>query len=168
MRPIDVIVSHGPSGSSRLQGRFILGGASHLDAFSGYLRLPSLPGVAAGATAGTRAGSSTRSSRTRVHAPQSSNAHSGYRPNCLTHVRPPFLVAWTIPSSFACNEGDWRVSRRHHRRLSPFRISLYGGKETVWTDSTITCARIVASTITSLPSVLPFGAVRRSRRASPI
>ena len=65
-------------------GGFILGGASHLDAFSGYLRLPSLPGVAAGATAGTRAGSSTRSSRTRVHAPQSSNAHSGYRPNCLT------------------------------------------------------------------------------------
>ena len=65
-------------------GEFILGGASHLDAFSGYRRLPSLPGVAAGATAGTRAGSPTRSSRTRVRTPQSSNAHDGYRPNCLT------------------------------------------------------------------------------------
>src|SRR5438045_8405468 len=69
---------------ARLQGRFILGAASHLDAFSGYLRLPSLPGAAVGTTAGTRAGNPTRSSRTRVRAPQSSNAHSGYRPNCLT------------------------------------------------------------------------------------
>src|SRR6476469_5635686 len=49
------MVSPGPSGSSRLQGRFILGAASHLDAFSGYLRLPSLPGAAVGTTAGTRA-----------------------------------------------------------------------------------------------------------------
>ncbi len=65
-------------------GEFILGGASHLDAFSGYPRLPSLPGVAPGGTAGTRAGSPTRSSRTRVRAPQLSNAHDGYRPNCLT------------------------------------------------------------------------------------
>src|SRR6266545_1184186 len=71
-------------GAQRLQGGFILGEASHLDAFSGYLRLPSLPGVAVGTTAGTRAGSSTRSSRTRVHTPQTSNAHDGYRPNCLT------------------------------------------------------------------------------------
>src|SRR5512141_313399 len=84
VRPLDGMVSPGPSGSSRLQGGFILGEASHLDAFSGYLRLPSLPGVAVGTTAGTRAGSSTRSSRTRVHAPQTSNAHDGYRPNCLT------------------------------------------------------------------------------------
>ena len=68
----------------KLPGVFILGGASHLDAFSGYPRLPSLPGVAAGATAGTRAGSPTRSSRTRVRAPQHSTAHDGYRPNCLT------------------------------------------------------------------------------------
>ena len=65
-------------------GVFILGRASHLDAFSGYPYLPSLPGVAAGATAGTRAGSPTRSSRTRVRTPQHSNAHDGYRPNCLT------------------------------------------------------------------------------------
>src|SRR5664279_999399 len=68
----------------KLPGVFILGGASHLDAFSGYPRLPSLPGVAACATAGTRAGSPTRSSRTRVRAPQHSTAHDGYRPNCLT------------------------------------------------------------------------------------
>ena len=73
-----------PRGYPRTQGRFILGGASHLDAFSGYLRLPSLPGGAPGGTAGTRAGSPTRSSRTRVRTPQSSNAHDGYRPNCLT------------------------------------------------------------------------------------
>ena len=65
-------------------GEFILGGASHLDAFSGYRHLPSLPGAAPGGTAGTRAGSPTRSSRTRVRTPQFSNAHDGYRPNCLT------------------------------------------------------------------------------------
>jgi hypothetical protein len=73
----------------KLPGVFILGGASHLDAFSGYPRLPSLPGVAAGATAGTRAGSPTRSSRTRVRAPQHSTAHDGYRPNCLTTFSSP-------------------------------------------------------------------------------
>ena len=71
-------------GFPRGRGGFILGGASHLDAFSGYRRLPSLPGGAPGGTAGTRAGSPTRSSRTRVRTPQSSNAHDGYRPNCLT------------------------------------------------------------------------------------
>src|SRR6266550_4808522 len=65
-------------------GGFILGRASHLDAFSGYHSRPSLPGAAAGATAGTRAGRPTRSSRTRVRPPQPSNAHDGYRPNCLT------------------------------------------------------------------------------------
>src|SRR5919108_2523660 len=65
-------------------GGFILGGASHLDAFSGYPRLPSLPGAALGRAAGTRAGSPTRSSRTGVRAPQPSDARDGYRPNCLT------------------------------------------------------------------------------------
>ena len=65
-------------------GEFILGRASHLDAFSGYHSRPSLPGVALGRTTGTRAGRPTRSSRTRVRTPQHSNAHSGYRPNCLT------------------------------------------------------------------------------------
>ena len=65
-------------------GTFILGRASHLDAFSGYHSRPSLPGGALGRTTGTRAGRPTRSSRTRVRSPQLSNAHDGYRPNCLT------------------------------------------------------------------------------------
>ena len=68
----------------KASGEFILGRASHLDAFSGYHSRPSLPGVALGRTAGTRAGRPTRSSRTRVRSPQHSNAHDGYRPNCLT------------------------------------------------------------------------------------
>jgi len=83
-RPRDGVVSPGPSGDSKSLGWFISGAASHLDAFSGYPRRSSLPGVAAGATAGTRADRPTRSSRTRVRAPQPSNAHDGYRPNCLT------------------------------------------------------------------------------------
>ena len=65
-------------------GVFILGRASHLDAFSGYHSHSSLPGGALGRTAGTRAECPTRSSRTRVRSPQHSNAHDGYRPNCLT------------------------------------------------------------------------------------
>ena len=65
-------------------GEFILGRASHLDAFSGYHSRSSLPGAALGRTTGTRADRPTRSSRTRVRPPQSSNAHDGYRPNCLT------------------------------------------------------------------------------------
>src|SRR5437868_14311443 len=85
------MVSPGPSGSSRLQGRFILGAASHLDAFSGYLRLPSLPGAAVGTTAGTRAGNPTRSSRTRVRAPQSPNAHPVARRNGLPTFGPRLI-----------------------------------------------------------------------------
>ena len=65
-------------------GVFISGAASHLDAFSGYHSRSSLPGGALGRTAGTRAERPTRSSRTRVRSPQHSNAHDGYRPNCLT------------------------------------------------------------------------------------
>jgi hypothetical protein len=68
----------------KASGEFILGRASHLDAFSGYHSRPSLPGAAPGGTTGTRAGRPTRSSRTRVRSPQLSNAHDGYRPNCLT------------------------------------------------------------------------------------
>ena|SRR5438477_5825189 len=68
----------------KASGWFILGRASHLDAFSGYHSRPSLPGGALGRTTGTRAGRPTRSSRTRVRSPQPSNAHDGYRPNCLT------------------------------------------------------------------------------------
>src|SRR5687767_7719424 len=84
VEPIDVAVSHGPSVPSRGKGEFILGRASHLDAFSGYHSRSSLPGVATGTTAGTRADRPTRSSRTRVRSPQLSTAHDGYRPNCLT------------------------------------------------------------------------------------
>ncbi len=65
-------------------GVLILGRASRLDAFSGYPYPTSLTGDATGVTAGTRAVSPTRSSRTRVGLPQHSNAHHGYRPNCLT------------------------------------------------------------------------------------
>ena len=65
-------------------GEFILGRASHLDAFSGYHSRSSLPGAAPGGTTGTRADRPTRSSRTRVRPPQPSTAHDGYRPNCLT------------------------------------------------------------------------------------
>ena len=35
-QPINVVVFNGPSGISRIQGDLILGGASRLDAFSGY------------------------------------------------------------------------------------------------------------------------------------
>ncbi len=83
-RPRDGVVSPGPLVPSRGMGAFILGTASHLDAFSGYPYRSSLPGGALGRTAGTRADRPTRSSRTRVRAPQCSSAHDGYRPNCLT------------------------------------------------------------------------------------
>ena len=73
-----------PRGRPRGRGAVISGTASHLDAFSGYPYRSSLPGAAVGTTAGTRADRPTRSSRTRVRAPQSSTAHDGYRPNCLT------------------------------------------------------------------------------------
>src|SRR2546427_278257 len=65
-------------------GVFILGRVSHLDAFSGYPRATSLTGVALGRTAGTREVASSGSSRTTDDIPQHSNAHTGYRPNCLT------------------------------------------------------------------------------------
>jgi hypothetical protein len=86
--PIDVIVSHAPSGADGPKtpgpGVLILGWASHLDAFSGYPVPTSLPGGAPGGTTGTRAVGPSRSSRTRDGSPQHSNAHDGYRPNCLT------------------------------------------------------------------------------------
>ena len=68
----------------KASGEFILGRASHLDAFSGYHSRPSLPGVALGRTAGTRGVASSGSSRTTDDIPQHTNAHTGYRPNCLT------------------------------------------------------------------------------------
>jgi hypothetical protein len=65
-------------------GGFILGRASHLDAFSGSPVPAWLPGAASGDTTGTPEASPSRSSRTKDGFPQSSNAHDGYRPNCLT------------------------------------------------------------------------------------
>ena len=65
-------------------GGFILGRVSHLDAFSGSPVPAWLPGAASGDTTGTPEASPSRSSRTRDGFPQSSNAHDGYRPNCLT------------------------------------------------------------------------------------
>ena len=82
--PINVLVSHGPSERTCVLGVLILEGASHLDAFSGYPFPTSLPGDAPGGTTGTRGVSPSRSSRTRDSSPQHSNAHDGYRPNCLT------------------------------------------------------------------------------------
>ncbi len=82
--PINVIVSHGPSELLTKLGVLILRGASHLDAFSGYPFPTSLPGNAPGGTTGTREVSPSRSSRTRDGSSQHSNAHDGYRPNCLT------------------------------------------------------------------------------------
>ena len=66
------------------EGGLILGRASHLDAFSGSPVPTWLPGTAAGATTGTPEVGPSRSSRTKDGIPQSSNAHDGYRPNCLT------------------------------------------------------------------------------------
>ncbi len=82
--PINVLVSHGPSEGPKALGVLILGWASHLDAFSGYPFLTSLPGAAPGGTTGTQEVSPFRSSRTRNGSLQYSNAHDGYRPNCLT------------------------------------------------------------------------------------
>ena len=65
-------------------GMLILEGASHLDAFSGYPCPTSLPGNATGVTTGTQVVGPSRSSRTRDGSPQHSDAHDGYRPNCLT------------------------------------------------------------------------------------
>src|SRR3954468_15482759 len=83
LRPINLVVSQGPSGTLRSRS-VILGRVSHLDAFSGYLRATSLPGDTLGRIARTRAVASSRSSRTRDDVPQHSHAHDGYRPNCLT------------------------------------------------------------------------------------
>ena len=71
LRPIDVVVSHGPG-----NGDLILRGASCLDAFSTYPGRRRLPGGAAGATTGAPVLRPTRSSRTSVGASQVSRAHN--------------------------------------------------------------------------------------------
>src|SRR5688572_7112718 len=52
-----------------------------------YTTLFRSPGTAAGATTGTPEVGPSRSSRTKDGFHQSSNAHDGYRPNCLTTFR---------------------------------------------------------------------------------
>ncbi len=74
--PIQLVVSQRSYSLFRM-GNLVLGGASHLDAFSGYPTRSSLPSDAAGATTGTRALRPPRSSRTRGSSPQIPNAHSG-------------------------------------------------------------------------------------------
>ena len=69
LRPIDVVVSHGP------RGGLVWRGVSRLDAFSGYPVRAWLPGGAAGATTGAPEARPSRSSRTGDGASQVSNTH---------------------------------------------------------------------------------------------
>ena len=82
--PINVLVSHGPSEGPKALGVLILGESSHLDAFSGYPFLTSLPGNAPGGTTGTQEVSPFRIRlRARGPCPIARHLHS-LRPNCLT------------------------------------------------------------------------------------
>jgi hypothetical protein len=69
LRPIDVLVLHGPWGD------LVLRLVSRLDAFSGYPFRTWLPGCAAGATTGAPEVRPSRSSRTRERSSQVSNTH---------------------------------------------------------------------------------------------
>ena len=64
------------SSATALQGGLISGPASRLDAFSAYPIRTRLPGCAPGGTTGTPLVRPTRSSRTKVSAPQASNARN--------------------------------------------------------------------------------------------
>src|SRR5436305_8658262 len=64
------------SSSRGLRGDLISGGASRLDAFSGYPFRTWLPSYAAGATTGALEVRPSRSSRTRDKSPQVSYAHT--------------------------------------------------------------------------------------------
>ena len=68
--PINLVIFQGSS------GRPHLGGASRLDAFSGYPFRTWLPSYAAGATTGALEVRPSRSSRTRDKSPQVSYAHT--------------------------------------------------------------------------------------------
>ncbi len=69
LRPIDVVVFHGP------RGDLVWRGVSRLDAFSGYPVRAWLPGGAAGATTGAPEVRPSRSSRTRDRSSQVSYTH---------------------------------------------------------------------------------------------
>ena len=64
------------SSATALQGGLISGRASRLDALSAYPLRTRLPGCAPGGTTGTPLVRPTRSSRTKVSAPQASNARN--------------------------------------------------------------------------------------------
>ena len=69
LRPIDVMVYHGP------RGGLVLRGASRLDAFSGYPVRTWLPSCATGVTTGAPEVRPSRSSRTRDRSSQVSYTH---------------------------------------------------------------------------------------------
>ena len=69
LRPIDVMVYHGPWGD------LVLRLVSRLDAFSGYPFRTWLPGDATGVTTGAPEVRPSRSSRTRDRSSQVSNTH---------------------------------------------------------------------------------------------
>jgi hypothetical protein len=69
LRPINVVVYHGPWGD------LVLRLVSRLDAFSGYPFRTWLPGGATGVTTGTPEVRPSRSSRTRERSSQVSNTH---------------------------------------------------------------------------------------------
>ena len=69
LRPIDVMVFHGP------QGDLVLRWVSRLDAFSGYPVRTWLPSCATGVTTGAPEVRPSRSSRTRDRSSQVSDTH---------------------------------------------------------------------------------------------
>ena len=69
LRPIDVVVYHGP------RRDLVLRSVSRLDAFSGYPFRTWLPGDATGVTTGSPEVRPSRSSRTRDSSSQVSNTH---------------------------------------------------------------------------------------------
>ena len=76
LRPIKLVVSQRPYPVNPV-GDLILGRASRLDAFSGYLCRTWLPSDAPGGTTGTPEVRPPRSSRTGGSSPQVTCAHSG-------------------------------------------------------------------------------------------
>ncbi len=78
LRPIDVLVLHGPWGG------LVLREVSRLDAFSGYPVRTWLPSDATGVTTGAPEVRPSRSSRTRDGSSQASYTHGRLGPNCLT------------------------------------------------------------------------------------
>ena len=83
LRPIYLVVSQGPYQFLSV-GSLILRLVSRLDAFSVYPFRTWLLSSAPGGTTHTPAVRPSRSSRTKHRSSQTSFAHDGYGPNCLT------------------------------------------------------------------------------------